>query len=105
MLKVKIARLVTGEIVIFSEANSLDTASEVVTMVNPYVLMQSHQGATLAPLMPWVQKGVDYNIEVAKSNLLFYYPTEQSKTLADAYVQATSSIDLSASSNIRSFRP
>lgn len=99
---VKVARLISGETAVFDH---MDSEEFKVRMKNPHVLVQTNQGAGLAPLMPWAVKGQDFVIEIAEDKVMFWYPQEQSEPVIKNYIQAVSTLDLSGIANVAQLKP
>jgi hypothetical protein len=100
MADIKVARLVTGEIVIFEE---LGSDEQNIIMQNPHLLINSHAGPGLAPLMPWAAKGRNFVIHMPSDKIMFFFPDDHCEPIVTSYIQATSTIDLSALGNVSQF--
>lgn len=90
--EIKVARLISGETVVFE---AVDSESEITVLKNPHCVVGTPQGPGLAPMMPWAAKGVDYNITLRSTDVMFYFPEEHCEPIVQSYTAATSRLDLS----------
>ena len=107
MSNLHVIRVSSGEIVVYTENETLINNEGFFWANNPYALVNTQNGPALTPMMPWAAQGSDFTVELNSEGIVARFPQEYCETILQAYRQVTSRLDLSATmpANVRSFQP